>query len=407
MVRDSVSRGYNSSRMVSGLAASLAMMMGSGTLLLQSLIAMAPAVRAGLHLSQLQFGLFTTAAFGASAVSVRVAGTLTDRLPRRTVGLIMYASAVVAVIGASGAPSFSFAVAAVGVSGIAMAFSNPLTNRIIVDQPDERRGLLIGIKQSGVQVAQSVAGLALPAIGLIVGWRGAVDASLGFLAIAMVLAWRFTPDDRLYRGALQSMKARPMTGVRGAVWWLFGYALLSGAATQTVSTYLPLFGFDEIGLQKVEAGLVVGLVGGAGIVARIGWGQWAMRMQSTRILMAILALVAALSCAGLLAAGLTQSRILVWASALLFAFSGAAVNAVTMATTIQLMPPAVVGRATGTVVLGQYAGFAGGAPAFGALSQGIGYTAAWGSVVAGFIAAAIVIACAGTWLRSDAGVQRG
>jgi MFS family permease len=79
---------------------------------------------------------------------------------------------------------------------------------------------------------------------------------------------------------------------------------------------------------------------------------------------------------------------LLWVGTLVFAVSGIAINAVTMATTIQLTAHATLGRATGTVVLGQYIGFVVGPLAFGALSQRLGYPVGWGLVATGFIMAA-------------------
>lgn len=377
--------------------------MGAASVLLYGLTAMGPQVRAALHLTQFEFGLFATAMYATAALSGRFAGALADRASARTILATLYVAAVAAVVGASVAPTFPLVVVALVASGFAISFANPVTNRLVAARPDRRRrGLLVGVKQSGIQVAQLLTGLALPAIGLALGWRLALDVALVFPLAGAVLAWRFTSTRGGPRVAPARRRTQPSAPLGGVMWWLCAYALLVGVGTQATGIYLPLFGFDEVGLRHVGAGLLIALIGGVGIAARVGWGQLTSRARSSRPLMAGLAGVAAIGGALLLVAGVVHAAALLWCGTFVFAASGVAINAVTMATTIKLSAPGALGRATGTVTLGLFVGFVAGDLSFGALSQRLGYSAAWALVIAGYAAGAALIACARTSLRSEA-----
>ncbi len=73
------------------------------------------------------------------------------------------------------AENFYGLVAAAAVCGIAQALANPVTNLLIAQQvPPEKRAQVVGLKQSGVQVAALFAGLVLPGIAIQYGWRVAL-----------------------------------------------------------------------------------------------------------------------------------------------------------------------------------------------------------------------------------------
>ena len=72
------------------------------------------------------------------------------------------------------------------VVGIGQTLANPATNKMIAHEvPPGRRGLITGIKQSGVQAGAFVAGVAFPAAAVAVGWRSVP------LAVAVVMGGTF------------------------------------------------------------------------------------------------------------------------------------------------------------------------------------------------------------------------
>lgn len=298
--------------------------------------------------------------FATAAVSARFAGAVADRLPTRLILTTLYTGSVVAVAGASLAPTVPLITAALVIAGFATSLGNPVTNRLITARDDQsHRGLLVGVKQSGVQVTQLLTGLLLPAVGFIIGWKAALDVALVLPLAAVFFAWRFVLRDAPSSGSSSAPSDRrpaPGTPLPAGVWWLCGYAFLSIVGLLATITYLPLFAFDSIDLDSVDAGLLVAVIGGAGILARVGWGQLSDRLRSPHLLMVSLASAAAISEVLLLTAGLARSQTPLWVGTLLFAVTGGAIGSVTMVATIQLAPWFEIGRATGVVALGQFAG---------------------------------------------------
>src|SRR5699024_189298 len=106
--------------------------------------------------------------------------------------VVMYATSTLSIlIAAVLGTAWALAMAMV-VAGFAMALGNPLTNRLIATNvAAPHRGLFTGIKQAGVPSVLFLAGLALPALALYIGWRGALLASLLVVAAGGVLAARY------------------------------------------------------------------------------------------------------------------------------------------------------------------------------------------------------------------------
>jgi len=74
------------------------------------------------------------------------------------------------------------------MTGPSHALSNPFTNRLIMDRLSaERRPEWVGLKQSGVQLSQAVAGLTFPVLAFHAGWQGI--ALLASVLCFLLLLW--------------------------------------------------------------------------------------------------------------------------------------------------------------------------------------------------------------------------
>ena len=74
---------------------------------------------------------------------------------------------------------------AVALSGVANALAQVSTNVALASGvPTRRQGVAFGAKQAAIPTASLVAGLALPIVGLVAGWR------VAFAAAAVVVASR-------------------------------------------------------------------------------------------------------------------------------------------------------------------------------------------------------------------------
>jgi MFS family permease len=385
-----------------GLGATLALAMGVGPLALYALSALSPFVIAELGLTRTQFGALATLAFVVSASLSVASGTLIDRVGGRRMLLLLFVTAGGALVAVTAAPTYAWLLVAVAATGFSQSLSNPVTNQVVaVLVPPGRRGLLMGIKQSGVQMAQFLAGATLPAAAAFVGWRAATSGSVVLVVVGIALVLVIVPTARAPVAAPEH-DARVEAGrdaLPPGVWWLTGYTLLMGAALQATNVYLPLYAFEEIGMSAVVAGATTGVMGAVGVVARIGWGRITEYVTSTRgpLVFLALAATAAVVSLGLASAGVPA---LLWLGIGIHSGTVMAANVVVMMALVGLVPPGHVGRASGILAVGMYVGFAAGPVSFGWLADTTGgYATGWGVLAAIYLVAAALIMI---WSRGSA-----
>ncbi|MDX2406769.1 MFS transporter [Streptomyces microflavus] len=372
-----------------GFAATLALSMGAGPLALYALTATAPLVTADLDISRAQLGALPTAAFVTAALASPLLGRSADLFHGRTVLTALFTGAGLSLFGVATAPSYGWLFAAVALCGATQAMSNPVTNRLVAAHvPQGRRGRLMGVKQSGVQMSQFAAGLALPGLALVWGWRGAAASAAVVAATGLALVRGSVPAGRPEPVAARE---RRIADLPAAVWWLTGYALTTGAALQATNVYLPLYGFERLELSPPVAGLTAAVAGGVGLVARIAWGRAADLVRRPYGLLLALAVVSGFAACCLLAAEALHAVWLLWAGAALFGASGIAANVVIMLALMRAAPPHAVGIASGILAVGLYLGFAAGPLGFGLIVDHTGsYRTAWLAVIgANALAAAL------------------
>ncbi|QKW10986.1 MFS transporter [Streptomyces sp. NA04227] len=353
--------------------------------------ALGPRLVDDLDVSPTVLGLTTTVGFGAAAVLSPLGGRVVDRVgPRRClVGLLLVSGAALALIGA--APGAGPLLAAVALGGLPQALANPATNKaILAAVPAERRGSVTGMKQSGVQLGAFAAGLPLATLAGAIGWRGAVWTAAAAALPAALWAARGLPAD-------PPPKKVPAAWVpRGTIAWLALFSLLLGSGIASVNTYLALFGVRRLGLGPTTAGILVAVLGVAGVAGRVGWSRLAGRPGRAVWLPGGLA-VGAVAAALLLGAA-TYIHALVWVAAVAVGVFAVAANAVSMVLVLQRAAPGRAGQDSALVSAGFFAGFATGPPLFGLLAQDGRYATGWLLVAAEFTGAALV---ALTWAVRD------
>lgn len=372
-------------RSVPGLAAAMAVAMGAGPLIVYSISTLSPVLVRDLGLSSIQYGALATINFAAAALASRQAGRIVDTTGVRVIMWWLILGAAGAVLAAAAAPGYAVLLMAVTASGILTALSNPVTNRLAAHRiPLPHRGMVMGVKQSGVQMSQAAAGLALPALAVLAGWRGAFAVIAGgCLLIGVLLVARYVPREAPATRLPKSAGAR----LPAAVWWLTAFLFLTGAALQGVNFYLPLYGYQRLDLALGTAGLLAAVVGVVGVLARIGWGILSSRLSGTAALVTV-SLGGAVSMSLILLAQHIHPG-LVWAGAILLGATGISANVVVMVDVLRVVGPEAVGRASGLVALGMYLGFAMGPVSVGAIVDALGsYTWAWAALVALYVLAA-------------------
>ncbi|WP_081994208.1 MFS transporter [Kocuria rosea] len=383
--------------------------MAVGPLLTHSLSAMSPLVIADLELTEAQFGLLATTTFFVAAVTAVRTGRWADRLAARTLLVVMFGGAALAMLLTAAAPGYAVLLAAMVLSGLGQVMANPATNRLIrLHVPAGRRASWLGIKQAGVQASQLVAGLTFPALGLLLGWRTAVLVAVGAVLLLLVHGWWTVPDNHPgtpvarpsrttspsgtttpFRSRAAGAAARPP--MPGAVKAYAAAAALTGLGAQAANVYLPLYAHRELGLDVVAAGATVSVSALVGIASRVLWARVMDRPGTDGfVLLAGMALGAAASAVLLILAPLHPGLAwAVWPAAVLHGGAALAVSVVVMSAAMRAVPADRVGASTGVVTMGLYAGFCAGPLALGGLLQLTGsFAVGWGVVLVCYLACA-------------------
>ncbi len=379
--------------------------MGFSMLQLFLLGALGPRIVPDLGLSPAMLGFTTTVGFGMAALLSPMAGRMVDVLgPRRCLAALLGLVAVALTLIAA-APGYWVLLVAVGLGGAPQALANPATNKAIVAVvPAVRRAAVTGTKQSGVQLGAIAAGLPLTALASVAGWRASVWVAAGTAVVAALWAWRTLPADpnRHEKADAASGFSAGSAGSAtvGVVPWLTVFSVFLGAGMASINTYLALFGERRLGLSAAAAGILVAVLGVAGIAGRIGWARVAGRAGVAVVLPAGLAFGSAVSALLLAVAPMVSG--LVWVAVIAVGVFGMAGNAVSMVLVIQRAAPGRAGRDSALVSAGFFAGFAVGPPLFGSLVPSIGYSSGWLMVATEFATAAGVAA---VWAILDRSVR--
>ena len=374
----------NSSRRLR-LVSMLVITMSSVTLAITTFGVLASELISAMNIERWQLGMLATAGTMSGALFSARLGKWVDLVGgrRATVTTLMVAGASLFCVGV--APEFSLMVGAAFLNGIASAISNPATNKMVsIEIEPGRRGVIMGIKQSGVQISIFLGGWLLPVFTGWWGWRWAVltfaaaPLIVGILSMAKGAALepsRLAPDeDKAGRGDVdQRYPGRLPRLVRR----LTVYGFLLGIGVVVVVVYLPLYAEEVLGMSRGQAGLVLAVTGPVGIVARIGWAKAAEgRLGVVRSLM-VIAFLGVLSGFGLAFGNLIGTWV-IWVAATVIGLSVFAWTSVGMLAVIEVLPASVAGRGSGAVYFGFISGFGVGAPLFGWSVDVLGaYTPGW------------------------------
>jgi predicted MFS family arabinose efflux permease len=335
-----------------------------------------------------QIGILVSASGFTGALLSPVFGRFTDRIGsvRSVVGVLV--TGIVAMIVVSIAPSYLVLVGGALLSGVPNGWTNPATNALIVDNVVAgARGVITGVKQSGVQMGAFLGGLLLPGLAAATNWRLAFASFLVFPVGGLIGMWRRPEVERA-----PAVGGAVRTSVPTAVKWIAVYGTITGLGVSATTTFLPLFAEESQGWTTAQGGLLIAGVGLVGVIARITWGsaseRWLGHGRTLRLL-ALQSAVAAILLA-LASAGTLPSWVLIPA-ALLIGSGAVAWNAVGMLAVMDYSMPELVGRGTGLAMLGFLTGLGLGAPLMGLSVDRLGvYTPGWVVLAMLFTISAVV-----------------
>jgi predicted MFS family arabinose efflux permease len=321
-------------------------------------------------------------------------GRLADRIGGRNLMVTGFGIAALVFVLLGAANGFVLLFVAAALSGVPNGMGNQGTNKYIsAEVPVERRGVITGVKQSGVMFGVFCAGLALPRGVAAVGYSATMLTVAGLALLGAAVALVVLPADR-GDSSVNRTGGRLPSSMR----WIALYSSLMGGAIGCQSAFLALYAEEELGFSRVEAGMLVGSIGLVAVVARIVLGRLTQTVATYAPVLATMALGGMVSFAVIWLASSIGSW-LILLTPLVAGFTTSSWNSPVNLASMRLVAPNQAGRSAGMVMFGFMTGYAIAPPLFGAAVDRLGsYDLPW---LAG---ALLCLGAAGTafaWRRQE------
>jgi MFS transporter, ACS family, hexuronate transporter len=371
---------------------------GLGALSVLAVAPLAPFLLDALQLSRAQVGWFLPAVYLGGVLMSLPAGWLTDRLGvRATLGLgqlVIGGGVVLAALGSN----LAACLACLVLAGFGFSVLNPSTGKAVVEWfPPRRRGMAMGIKQTGLTLGGLAGALVLPSLALAFGWRTALGAAgAGSLVSAGLVAL-------VYRSprvsALPPAPARPRLAEVGmflrrpGVVIVFCSGFFLSIAQSSVLAYLALYTRETFAVSAVAAGQFLALAQMGGTGGRLAWGVISDRLFGGRRRPGVM--INALIAAGAYAALALGARLptpLVIPLAILAGAGAFGWVGLYFALVAEIGGARYAGLLTGVAVAFAWSGVLVGPPGFGLLLEATGaYAAPWLVLAAISLAVAVML----------------
>lgn len=349
-----------------------------GTLPVFLLSAQAVLVSEDLGLSEFELGMAVTAFFAAAAGSSLPAGRQVERLGQRNSVLIASSLAAVSLVGIALVQlSYVTLLAFLVLGGVANAAAQISANLLLAQViPTRRQGLAFGVKQSAIPVSTLVGGLAVPAVGLTLGWRWSYAfAGTAALLVAFITPMAIRASNVRQRSSRTTVHISP-TGPLVLIATATG---LGSAALNAMGAFIVVWAV-RVGLEPGPAGLLLAGASALSIAARIASGIAADRRGRRNLPIVAGQLAIGAICLVVLSTGGPTALVVgtLLAFGIGWSWPGLLLLAVVKTSPGQ---PAV---ATSIIQVGAFLGGASGPGLFGLLTHASSFVIAW-RVAAGFL----------------------
>jgi MFS family permease len=262
--------------------------------------------------------------------------------------------------------------------------------------PPQRRSLVFSIKQAAVPLGGALAGLVIPPLSDLLGWRPALalaELAAGASTI-LVQPWRQTLD-----GARDPHRTMNLAALLGPATVTAPFRALGLAPALPRLTYLAftlafvqgcLLGFyvtylvEDLGVPLAQAGIAFAVLQGTGVVARVSVGWLADRVGSALSTLTVLGMGSSVT--ALLAMAMTASWPwwLVLAAGVASGFAATSWNGIYLGEVARVTPPGRIGDATSGSTFLTFIGYVLGPVVFAAVVE------AWGSYRLAFALIAVL-----------------
>jgi MFS family permease len=334
--------------------------------------AMAVQLSADLGFGAVGIGAAVGTFFGTMALTSLHLGRVADQLGATlSLRIATMGAATAAFVIATAARNWTTLAGGLVIAGLSAALAQPAANRLLINRVSGRRlGTAFGLKQSAPPTASMLAGLAVPAVALTVGWRWAyVLAGTGALAVAIAVGPK--PPNAPVR-LRRAERAKPTRLQHRSM--LLVLATSFGLAFAASSVVLAFYVDSAVraGSTHQRAGLVFAAASLTAIATRLLAGLACDRFSFAPLRLSAALLAAGALGIGLLATGRTTASTVgaIVALAGTWGFPGVFWYALVRAY------PDTPGRITGTMAPAALGGIIG-PIGFGALATNVTYTLAW------------------------------
>jgi MFS family permease len=333
----------------------------AATLAIQTLVSvtmytapvMAPAAAPQLGVAPAAVGYFVSLAYLGSMIGTATAGGWVARF-----GPIRVSQAGMLLCGCGLAIAASGALPAVLVGalliGLGYGPATPASSVILARAaPPGMLALTFSIKQTGVPLGTAIAGAAVPALVLGLGWQGAALAvGIACALFALVISPVRERYDRERNPAvpvsLRSAFSPVLLVLRNRrILALAMVSLVYGGMQITLMAYLVSFLTGSFALSLVLAGLVMAASQLASVVGRVAWGIFADRIATRRATLGLLGVGMGLTALFALAAGPHWPLWVLFAFAMALGATAVGWNGVFLAELARLAPKDRVSDVTG------------------------------------------------------------
>ena len=246
----------------------------------QGVVTLTGFIHDDLGLTNAQAGLLVAALPAGRALASYSSGRAVDRMGERVILIGGSIATGAAGLLASVTPAAGLVVALL-ILGAFSATPTPAGGKLILLAfPRRRRGLAMGIRQTGIPIGGFIAALLLPWVAASHGWRVGL-AVMGALSvvIALLAAVPRHPEIVPLEPTEDAAPTAPPKLLRDRqLLLLVAWALLMVGGQYVLVAFLPIYLHDGAGVTLAIATLLVAAVQFGGIGGRIGWGLMSDRL---------------------------------------------------------------------------------------------------------------------------------
>jgi MFS family permease len=328
---------------------------------------LAPRIRADFAFGDSALGVSIALFYVVSALGSIPAGHLIDRLGAGQGRALVAATTGPCCLAVAALAQSAVALAALLlVGGLGNALGSPTVSTLLKEEvAGHRHGLAFGAQQSGASLGALLAGLALPAVAIPLGWRWAFVGAALMTVVAAACGPRWTEPPA---AGARAPRRRGLTSVHA----LGLAAILASAAGVGFVSFLVTYAVDS-GMSEGVAGLLLGGVSLLATLSRIGVGLFADRAGQEPL--RPVATMLAASVAGYLLLISGEPAVIALAAVMAGALGWAWPGGLNLAV-VQHSPDAPA-WAVGVLMTGLFTGAVAGPLVVGLLAEHDAFTAAW------------------------------